>query len=295
MSGKNLSVIYLLESLTAATIASSEIINLWCSSYFGFKPLIISIDSSSVGSSIITDWKRRSRAESFSTYFLYSSNVVAPITWISPLDKAGFKILAASIAPSAAPAPINVCISSITRIIFPAWRISSIIFFKRSSNSPRYLVPATNNPISSWITFLPSNISGTSAFTILIARPSATAVLPTPGSPINTGLFFVRLARIWITRSISFSLPTTGSSLNSWAAKVKSRPNSSKLGVLVFPPEDDEELEEPDETVWGFDSPSILTTLLLILFKSTPRFSKTLAATPSPSLIKPNKRCSVPI
>ncbi len=136
-----------------------------------------------------------------------------------------------------------------------------------------------------------------------MARPSATAVLPTPGSPIRTGLFFVRLARICITRSISLSLPTTGSNLSSCAAKVKSLPNSSRLGVLVFPLEEELELEEPeeleeeeeDDDEVGFDSPNILTTLLLTLFKSTPRFSNTLAATPSPSLIKPRSRCSVPI
>ena len=29
------------------------------------------------------------------------------------------------------------------------------------------------------------------------------AVLPTPGSPMSTGLFFVRRDRIWMTRSIS--------------------------------------------------------------------------------------------
>ena len=39
------------------------------------------------------------------------------------------------------------------------------------------------------------------------------AVLPTPGSPIRAGLFFVRRLRIWMTRSISFSRPMTGSSL----------------------------------------------------------------------------------
>jgi hypothetical protein len=39
------------------------------------------------------------------------------------------------------------------------------------------------------------------------------AVLPTPGSPIRAGLFLVRRARIWITRSISFRRPMTGSSL----------------------------------------------------------------------------------
>ena len=96
---------------------------------------------------------------------------------------------------------------------------------------------------------MPSKISGTSEFTILIARPSATAVLPTPGSPIRTGLFFVRLARICITLSISFSLPTTGSNLISCAAKVKSRPNSSRLGVFVFPPDEDDELELLEDVV----------------------------------------------
>ena len=42
-------------------------------------------------------------------------------------------------------------------------------------------------------TFLPFNPSGTSSFLILCARPSTIAVLPTPGSPISTGLFLVLL------------------------------------------------------------------------------------------------------
>jgi len=50
------------------------------------------------------------------------------------------------------------------------------------------------------------------------ARPSAIAVLPTPGSPMSAGLFFVRRDRIWMTRSISFSRPMTGSSLPMRAA-----------------------------------------------------------------------------
>ena len=59
------------------------------------------------------------------------------------------------------------------------------------------------------------------------ARPSTTAVLPTPGSPISTGLFLVRRERICITRSISFWRPTTGSSLPSAASLVRLRPNWS--------------------------------------------------------------------
>ena len=59
--------------------------------------------------------------------------------------------------------------------------------------------------------------------TIRSASPSTTAVLPTPGSPIRHGLFFVRLDRIWTTRMISRSRPITGSSLPSAAIAVRSR------------------------------------------------------------------------
>ncbi len=50
------------------------------------------------------------------------------------------------------------------------------------------------------------------------------AVLPTPGSPIRTGLFFVRRLSTWMTRRISSSRPMTGSSLPARAASVRSRP-----------------------------------------------------------------------
>ncbi len=48
-------------------------------------------------------------------------------------------IEAASMAPSAAPAPTSVCISSTNRMMSPRSRISFMTFFRRSSNSPRYL------------------------------------------------------------------------------------------------------------------------------------------------------------
>jgi hypothetical protein len=59
------------------------------------------------------------------------------------------------------------------------------------------------------------------------ARPSTIAVLPTPGSPISTGLFLVRRDSTCMTRSISFSRPITGSSLVSRASWVRFRPNWS--------------------------------------------------------------------
>ncbi len=105
--------------------------------------------------------------------------------------------------------------------------ISVSTALRRSSNSPRYFEPASSEPMSSDQTRLSFSPSGTSRATIRCARPSAIAVFPTPGSPISTGLFFVRRERIWITRRISSSRPMTGSSLPSSAASVRSRPNFS--------------------------------------------------------------------
>ena len=80
---------------------------------------------------------------------------------------------------------------------------------------------------------LSRRISGTSPVTMRWARPSTMAVLPTPASPSSTGLFLVRRERIWITRSISFSRPMTGSSLPSRASSVRSRPKASRAGRLA--------------------------------------------------------------
>ena len=68
-------------------------------------PFKIKTVSFSDGSFTVTGLNLLSSAESFSMNFLYSFKVVAPTNWISPLASKGFKILAASIAPSAAPAP----------------------------------------------------------------------------------------------------------------------------------------------------------------------------------------------
>ena len=63
------------------------------------------------------------------------------------------------------------------------------------------------------------------------ASPSTMAVLPTPASPSNTGLFFWRRERIWTTRSISLARPMTGSSLPCLASSVRSRPKLSSAGI----------------------------------------------------------------
>ena len=89
------------------------------------------------GSATWIGWNRRSSAASFSTYLRYSSSVVAPMVCSSPRASIGFRMLAASIAPSAAPAPTRVWISSMNSTTSPRVLISLSTFFRRSSKSPR--------------------------------------------------------------------------------------------------------------------------------------------------------------
>ncbi len=189
--------------------------------------------SSTDGSPTSTGWKRRSRAASLSMCLRYSSSVVAPTARSSPRASIGFKRLAASTEPSAEPAPTIVCSSSMKRMTVPsASAISFRTAFKRSSNSPRYFAPAISAPTFKATTRRSRRPSGTSPETTRCASPSAIAVLPTPGSPISTGLFFVRRLSTWMTRRISSSRPMTGSSLPSRAAAVRSRPYFSSAWNL---------------------------------------------------------------
>ena len=214
MSGRNLSVMYRLDSTAADMSALSCIFTPWNTSYLSFNPRSIDIVSSTDGSSTITGWNLRSSAGSFSMYWRYSLRVVAPIQCSSPRASIGFSRFPASIAPSVLPAPTIVCSSSINSNICPLlFFISLRTAFRRSSNSPRYLAPATSAPRSRENIFLSFRLSGTSPATIRRASPSAMAVLPTPGSPMRTGLFLVLRERIRITFLISLSRPITGSSL----------------------------------------------------------------------------------
>ena len=90
-----------------------------------------------LGCSTLMGWNRRSRAASFSRCLRYSSRVVAPMVWSSPRASIGFRMEAASMAPSAAPAPTRVWSSSMNSTMSPRVRISFSTFFRRSSKSPR--------------------------------------------------------------------------------------------------------------------------------------------------------------
>src|SRR4030042_18028 len=73
---------------------------------------------------------------------------------------------------------------------------SSMTALRRSSHSPRNLLPATSAPMSRAMTLRFFREWGTSSAAIFCASPSAIAVLPTPASPTMTGLFLVR--RGWV-------------------------------------------------------------------------------------------------
>ncbi len=180
------------------------------------------------------------------------------------------------------------------RITLPIRRISVRAFFTRSSNSPRYLVPASMAERSMERMFFPISSSGTSPLTIRWASPSATAVLPTPGSPTSTGLFLVRRERMRMHRAISRSRPTTGSSFPSRARALRLRVNcssaldrgsSSRRGAAIRVGASLGRrwttLMRWRRAVWSF-------------LGSAPRSSSTRMAMVPFSLRMPSSRCSVP-
>ena len=77
--------------------------------------------------------------------------------------------------------------------------------------------------------------SGTSLRTIRCANPSTIAVLPTPGSPIKTGLFLVFLDKIRITSRISSSRPMIGSCFPAFTCCVLSQHRIFLVLYIVLP------------------------------------------------------------
>ena len=292
-------MIYRSESSAAADSVGSGRLTRWWSSYFFRSPLRISTVSSTEGGSTITVWKRRSSAPSFSMYFRYSFSVEAPTHWSSPRASAGLSMFEASIAPSAAPAPTSVCSSSMNRMICLFWAISFMTALSRSSNWPRYLVPAMTAAMSSESTRWSRSTSGQSPLAIRSASPSTIAVLPTPGSPMSTGLFFFRRARISMTRSISLARPIVGSSCPSAASCVRSRQKWSSAGVLDFFSDLGAELgdgvpADPPAEACGMSLPSSRSVSARDCSRLTPASVRTCAAMPFSSRSSPRSRCSVP-
>ena len=123
-----------------------------------------------------------------------------------------------TLPPLALPLPFIVCASSMNKIdfflVFNACN-TCLIF---SSKSPRYLLPANRLATSSEYKSWSSKKLGTLPSTIIVARPSAIAVLPTPGSPTINTFDLKRLASTLIMSFNSLLRPINGSILPSLAS-----------------------------------------------------------------------------
>ena len=222
-------------SSTVADSVSSVIVTPKWLSRCARTPCRISSVSSRPGSATWIGWNRRSSAGSFSTLCRYSVIVVAPMHRSSPRASAGFMMFPASIgAPSARPAPATVWNSSMNRITSGWDRTSSITRVRRSSNSPRYFVPATISAIDSSTSLRPGRNRRSRPRAIRSASASTAAVFPTPASPTRTGLFLVGIIRTlmsWRRVLRVRSESTNGRRRPSRAARVMSRPYRSRSGV----------------------------------------------------------------
>mmetsp|Transcript_67608 Transcript_67608/g.194271 ORF Transcript_67608/g.194271 Transcript_67608/m.194271 type:complete len:216 (+) Transcript_67608:266-913(+) len=136
---------------------------------------------------------------------------------------------------------------------------------------------------------LPCRSSGTSPEAIIIAKPSAMAVLPTPGSPMRTGLFFWRRAKIWMVRSSSAARPMSGSIVPSSAALVKSVPYSSSVAVLPEAPP----LELTPTKAFSSFSEISFESSSGIFEGSTFRICRSSVALPPSSFMSASKMCAV--
>ena len=180
------------------------------------QALRISMVCASVGSLTWIGWKRRSSAASFSTYLRYSSGR-GPIVCSSPRASIGEDAGGVDRALGGPGTDQGVHLVDeqddvaagadlLEHLLEALLEVTAVT----AAGNQRAEVRCTS--------CLSLSVSGTSLRTIICARPSTTAVLPTPGSPMSTGLFLVRRDSTCMTRSISFSRPMTGSSLLSLAA-----------------------------------------------------------------------------
>ena len=167
-------------------------------------------------------------------------------------------------------------------------------------------MPATTRAMSSATTRLDCILSGTLPEHIAWARPSTTAVLPTPASPISTALFFVLRERICITRESSRLRPITGSRAPAFASAVRSRPKVFSVGVFcalplapraVSPPSSPSSSPPSSDSSWpsSSSSPGALPCVPAASNFSTvtPALKRSCAAAFSPSRIIADTMCVV--
>ena len=127
-----------------------------------------------------------------------------------------------------------VCASSTNKIQFFLASRAAMTDLNFSSNSPRYLLPANNEPTSRLHSSLPLRNAGTRPACISCARPSTMAVLPTPGSPTISTLALNLRANTVIISSSSAVRPIMGSSRSSRARSVRLIQCSASISVACW-------------------------------------------------------------
>ena len=185
---------------------------LWCFSSVATRPRIISMAVGFVGSSTLTTWKRRARAASFSKYFLYSAQVVAAMVRSSPRARAGLSRLAASPWPGL-PAGADHGVGLVDEqddrlrrgLDLVDHRLEAVLELALDAGPglQQAQVERADGDVA--------QRGGTSPAAMRRAKPSTTAVLPTPASPVRIGLFCRRRVRMSMIWRISASRPSTGS------------------------------------------------------------------------------------
>ena len=203
---------------------------------------------------------------------------------ISPRDSAGLRMLAASSDPfGRARADQGVQLVDEHDDVRVLGELLFMIAFSRSSNWPRYFVPATMSEMSRARMRLSARKCGTSPQTIFWPSPSTMAVFPTPGSPMRTALFFVRRqSTCWTCLVDLWWRPTSGSSWFFIAASVRSRLNSDEERGLLDAGQRRLLVEQLDDVFSDGVEPH-------------PLFHEDGAATDRSSRRMPSRRCSVPM
>ncbi len=175
-------------------------------------PRIIRIAFASSGSSTCTTWKRRVSAGSFSMYFLYSAQVVAR----DGAQRAARQRRLQQVGRVAGAGRAAGADQRVRLVDEQDDRLRARTAPRRSPGAaasrtrPSCCAPACSRPTSSARSDTSLSGGGTSPAAMRSAKPSTTAVLPTPASPVRIGLFCRRRIRMSMIWRISSSRPTIG-------------------------------------------------------------------------------------
>jgi hypothetical protein len=222
LSGSRRSLTYLAESFTAASMASSSYLHLVVRLVLRLQPLQDLHRVLERGLAHVDALEApRQRAVALERGSCTPGRWSTRCSAACPEASAGLSRFDASIEPPmVAPAPTMVWISSMKRIA------SGLLQRLEHRLQALFELPAKlgareQRAHVEGVHLGPSSTAGTVASKMAFARPSAMAVLPTPGVAHVEGLFFRRRHSTWMVRSSSGARPMSGSMWPSAACGVE--------------------------------------------------------------------------